>query len=356
MDAIQKQDTNVNTTQKSNRNSAVSLIKWFASMMVVVAHVPFPGRFGKVMRCLARFTVPFFFMISGYYAYRIPYVKIVDRLKKMIFIILWTNLLFLCCRCFSAVIFDHKDLGQYLARLFTVKKLARFVFLGRNPFSGYQLWYLNAVALTYIALGVYTRFWKEPDQINYSCLYIISFCGLMFQIALGTKAEAVGLKISHVIYRYCLFYGLPLFSLGLFMHEYGERVATNYSLDRIKSMLLIAFGIALSLLQWFGLGNQEMPLGMLLVVIGIAMLTLIHPGPQLLSATMCFLLEKCSLMVYIIHPLVNLAINKLQDRVPLFSKMISMKSIYPLCIIAICLAIGFLYGLISLSVKKIRDH
>ena len=171
-----------------------------------------------------------------------------------------------------------------------------------------------------------------------------------------SKWNSIHLLVTTNIYRYCLFYGLPLFSLGLFLREYGERIAENFNIGRIKSLLLIALGIALSLLQWFGLGKQEMPLGMVLVEIGIAMLVMIKPGSQFLGSTSCFLMEKSSLIIYIIHPLVDSIVDKYKNHVGLFSKMHSMESVYPLFVIAISLAIGMLYAVIALLMKKMRNH
>lgn len=52
------------------RNSSLDLVKGIACVFVVFMHCEFPGRLGILVQCVARFCVPFFFMVSGYFCYR----------------------------------------------------------------------------------------------------------------------------------------------------------------------------------------------------------------------------------------------------------------------------------------------
>ena len=60
----------------SQKNSTLELIKLFASYMVVFIHVPFYGKYGDAIDAIARFAVPFFFLVSGFYSYQIDCEKI----------------------------------------------------------------------------------------------------------------------------------------------------------------------------------------------------------------------------------------------------------------------------------------
>lgn len=55
---------------KHQRNTCLDLIKGVACIFVVFMHCEFPGVFGIFVQSIARFCVPFFFMVSGYYCYR----------------------------------------------------------------------------------------------------------------------------------------------------------------------------------------------------------------------------------------------------------------------------------------------
>ena len=55
----------------TQKNYTLELLKLFASYMVVFIHIMFYGEMGIIMDTLARFAVPLFFLISGYYSFQI---------------------------------------------------------------------------------------------------------------------------------------------------------------------------------------------------------------------------------------------------------------------------------------------
>lgn len=56
--------------EKAKRNYCLDFIKGIACICVVFMHCEFPGILGIVIQCVSRFCVPFFFMVSGYFAYK----------------------------------------------------------------------------------------------------------------------------------------------------------------------------------------------------------------------------------------------------------------------------------------------
>ena len=51
------------------RNHGLDAAKAVAAYFVILLHIRFPGRTGEILNVLARFAVPFFFMVSGYFCY-----------------------------------------------------------------------------------------------------------------------------------------------------------------------------------------------------------------------------------------------------------------------------------------------
>ena len=80
------------------RNVPLDLLKLISAYMIIFIHITFPGEFGKIIDCIARFGVPIFFMCSGYFCYNNDYIKI----KKKIIHILWLL-------CFSGSCFLRKN-------------------------------------------------------------------------------------------------------------------------------------------------------------------------------------------------------------------------------------------------------
>ena len=52
------------------RNRSIDALRAIACAFVLFVHCPFPGVFGVLVSALARFAVPFFLMVSGYYCWR----------------------------------------------------------------------------------------------------------------------------------------------------------------------------------------------------------------------------------------------------------------------------------------------
>lgn len=62
----------------------LNIVKLVASYMVVFIHVSFPGQFGIDIVYLARFAVPFFFIVSGYFSYNSFNLKNIKKIDKKI--------------------------------------------------------------------------------------------------------------------------------------------------------------------------------------------------------------------------------------------------------------------------------
>ena len=52
------------------RNRTLDMVKAICAYAVVLLHVHFPGNAGIIANVLARFAVPVFFMVSGYFCFR----------------------------------------------------------------------------------------------------------------------------------------------------------------------------------------------------------------------------------------------------------------------------------------------
>ena len=68
------------------RNNTLEIMKLIASYMVILIHFYFKDGFGGVMDALARFAVPLFFIVSGFYSYQISLDKIKKRIKRIAYI------------------------------------------------------------------------------------------------------------------------------------------------------------------------------------------------------------------------------------------------------------------------------
>ena len=225
----------------SSRNQSMEVCKLIASVFVILIHVPLPGKLGSMMACVGRFAVPAFFAISGYFSYNVGW----KRLNKRIIHIIWLNLAAIAvCLLWGCIheYFQGDNILLYLRAKLDLKAdaVATWFLVQVNPFSGH-LWYLTAIFLCYCALWLYVRFFgKEP--VNYTPLYIFSLSLLPFHIAMGEMALSVEFPVHHELVRNFLFFGLPMFSLGIFLRQYQERIFRNFNLNGWKLAGLIVLG------------------------------------------------------------------------------------------------------------------
>ena len=66
------------------RNETLECCRILAAVFVVFLHVPFPGLMGRTVNCLARFAVPLFFAISGWFSYGAKPEKLLRRMGKIL--------------------------------------------------------------------------------------------------------------------------------------------------------------------------------------------------------------------------------------------------------------------------------
>ena len=199
---------------QKERNVYVSILKLISTSFIVFIHAPFPGDFGRVMDCISRFAVPLMFMISGYYAYHAEVRTIKRRLRKIVLLAMFSNILYFLWNCYQKKMLLHESVRDYINSILDLKTISHFLFTGDNLFSAH-LWYLTTMILIYIVFIILTKFWERGSNVCYKPIYTVAICAFMFQIAFGIKAQSVGIEIHYLMYRYFLFFGFPFFGYGL---------------------------------------------------------------------------------------------------------------------------------------------
>ena len=128
----------------------LELIKLFASYMVVFIHVPFYGISGNIINALARFAVPFFFLISGFFSFNIPLEKIKERTKRIVTITVFSSILYFLFKI--AVLLYYGDISNVVSYFIGFLNLESLIklFVFNYPFSSGHIWYLLALIYVYI--------------------------------------------------------------------------------------------------------------------------------------------------------------------------------------------------------------
>ena len=260
--------------QQGERLKGLDDFKWIAAALVVAIHTSPLESLNKtadflLTRVLARLSVPFFFMVTGYFvlygAYKAGnFVKIKRTLIKLFFLYLGTTFLYLPVRLYQ-FIGEETFLHNNTPGTILLHMAKAFFFDG----TYYHLWYLPAVGLgLVIAWAGLTIFGKKGTFLCAGVLYVIglmgdSYYGLTEKIPVLDSCYVAMFRIfSHT--RNGLFFA-PLFLLlgyeaaakihsngqvaGL-MQEGGKTLRENKLFFYSTLLLMCGEGLGLHILGW----------------------------------------------------------------------------------------------------------
>lgn len=239
-----------------------------------------------------------------------------------------------------------------------IDEVARFIFLNIPPYVGH-LWYLLAMITGYLVLWVYVRFFGE-DRVNYRPLYLISACLLVNQIIAGAIMDAVETANAFYWCRTAFLAGIPMFTLGIFIRENQERLASIFPLTTGKHLFVFLGCILLSIIQWLGgIGSGIMEFGTILGTVVLMLLLLDHPvivKPDSVAGKCISRFGFVSKWVYILHLMVMFAYEEFLQQ-----SMVSVLGsnepwLRPLLVLVITLLAVITWDQISLAYKRRICH
>ena len=249
------------------KNNCLNVWKGIAAFFVVFIHCSFPSPVGGMMNGLARWAVPMFFLISGYFSYG----KGADTVKRRI------------CRTFglfvlaNGIYFLWKLVTLWSEGILTVpvvqswfaaEPLFKWLVWNQSPFMGH-LWFLGALLYCYLFYALLVRKgWEERFYL------LIPLC-LAGNLLLGVVLPVLGQETSFLHVRNFWLTGLPFFLWGhWFARQEGQgklRIRAGYCLAGI------AAGAGLSMVEMLLSGGAELYLGSILIAAGLFLLALRHP-------------------------------------------------------------------------------
>ena len=279
------------------KNNTLELLKLFASYMVVFIHVLFYGKMGVTIDALARFAVPFFFLVSGYYSYQITCEKIKKRIKNILTLLILSTF---CCTLFEIITllkYNKEGLITFLSKYTDLDTYVNLLVFN-VPVSSGHLWYLLAVLYVYIIYYFATKF-----NVKEKLIFTVSTFLLLAHIILGEGLSIFGIVIPIPFVRNFALMGIPFFALGLFVKKYEckFRNIPNYTI-----WIFLVIGALESVVSRFLLGGNELYIGSLFVLVAIVCVFIKWADakyPSFLTA-----LEGCSTYVYIFHIIISTVI------------------------------------------------
>ncbi|MBR3929284.1 MAG: acyltransferase [Clostridia bacterium] len=315
------------------KNGTLELLKLFASYMVVFIHVIFPGKIGTLMETLARFAVPFFFLISGFYSYRIPPQKIKARVKSILYLIIFAavsyTLFNIIVRLSSG---GSEDISAYFVQYSDFHTLVK-LFIFNVPICSEYMWYLYAILYVYVIFYFVTAFYVK-DKVIFS----ISISILILHILSGEILSLFGIFLPGLLVRNFAVSGIPFFSIGLLVKKYQKKILT---IPSYVILLSIIIGTLESIVSRYFFEKKEVYIGSLLISFAFVCLFIKYSNikyPKSIRA-----LEGCSTYVYIFHDMISKTLRSIYIAVGVNMKSsVLLENMHPIIVCICSTALAFL--------------
>lgn len=224
-------------------NYALDYIKGIACIFVVWMHCEFPGVMGIVVQAVSRFSVPLFFMVSGYFCYNLGDDERLSRRKKIKHIAIITFISSLFYFCFVLIMqfaFHNQDFN------ITPYKLLIWAIFNLPVVIAHQYWFLFALLYTYIFFFVIKKY------IDNRLLFFLALLTFVAYYTLAQIAHLSGFHVPNYYYRNWLIEGFSFFILGYFLHEHQNIIAVKNS----TLLVIIIVSTLLCLLERYLMGRD----------------------------------------------------------------------------------------------------
>ena len=248
------------------KNDCLNVWKGIGAFFVVFIHCSFPSPVGGMMNGLARFAVPLFFMVSGYFAYGRPETVIRRRMGKTFRVFLGANLVYFFWSLF--LLYQDGELaGRAVAEFFSPASFWRFILWNQSPFM-YHLWFLGALLYCYLFYSLLLRF-----QLEERVYILIPLC-LAANLILGEGLGILGSKVPVFYMRNFWVTGLPFFLWGHWFAGKQKKLSTRPGF----LVCAAAAGACLSMGEMLASGGAELYLGTIVAVGSLFLFALQKPA------------------------------------------------------------------------------
>ena len=200
-----------------SRNRLIDALRAIACAFVLFVHCPFPGAFGVCVSALARFAVPFFLMVSGYYCWRDTDAAMFAAAKKQLHS---TGRLTLIGTAFYAVSNTLRDTitgtqpFSWLGGLLSATGIRRFFIFNRAVFLSSVMYYLFMLLYVYALYMLLLR--AKAMRLAYAAIPVLLTAGVVLNMVVLAPWYYTG---------NWLLTGLPFFVLGHLIAARKIRIA-----------------------------------------------------------------------------------------------------------------------------------
>lgn len=327
----------------AKRNATLELFKLIAAYMVVFIHVSFEGGFGIVVDSLARFAVPLFFLISGFFSYGITAPKIKKRIKNIAILIVFSSVLYTAVNLLLLPVEkDFSGIGAYFGMYLDIKIWLKLLLFNIPP-SSLHLWYLFAALYVYL-IYLFVKAVRFKEKTVFSAAVIL----LILHLLISEGLSLFGFSVPTLVVRNFVMMGLPFFGLGLMAKKYESKLR---AVPNKTAVVLAVLGSAESVASYCFFGKKELYIGTLPVLLLLVVLFVKYSEavyPRFVSA-----LSGCSTYIYVLHIMTARLIKTAYTLFGIdLDASVILTSLHPLIVCAVTTLLSYLMLRINRSLHK----
>lgn len=307
---------------KKNYNYCIDMLRGIACICVVFMHCEFPGALGIAVQCISRFCVPFFFMVSGYYSFYADKRSATPVDRKAAHIAKITAV--------SCALYIFLSLRQGIGIFLSVpaEGWIKWVLFNQPVRISGHLWFLFALLYVYVLYGAVERLGLTGTA--YKSIPVL----LVLYTLLAQGAHLAGYDIPNMYYRNWLIEGFPYFMMGHWIHKNQESL-------KIKNSVLVAVVCVSTLLCLAErkLMGRDFGVNICTIPQVVALFLLAVNNGEVRVSFLQHMGKKYSLMIYILHPMVQLVLDGLYSRSGLAGSVAALY-LKPLAVVALTMLVS----------------
>lgn len=341
--------------EKKEENIALYSLEGIACVSVVFLHCTFPSWTGVFVCGLARFAVPLFFIVSGYYLWR-PGMseeqvekRIRNKSRHIVFVLLASSALYLFWTIFrECLTHGFHSVPSFLKELFRMRQFFSAFVLNDFTAIGGHLWFLAALLYGYLIFGFVIhrkgiKYFAE-NRIYWYAVFLLSahvFGRVLF--ALAKSDNLLGIPI-YLWLRNWLFMGIPFMLTGCWIRQNRERFL---ELFRVKQIIFwFILGICLTTMENFLIyyttgDDRELYIGTFMMVFSMFLYVLRFPEKCRIRG-MERIGRQYLLFIYVTHLAVTEGIDLFLGVTGL-NRVLIVKLVRPLIVVALSAAGAFFW-------------
>lgn len=331
--------------KKNDRNTTLNLFEFIAACLIIFIHIHFPNPFGTLINGLARFGVPLFFTVSGFYLIK-PDMdkealrkKLKTRILRVLKLLIFSFVIYFILGLIISVFGSRAEgIGEYLKNTFSWKSILLLI-VCNNPLVQTVNWFMIALIYSYLIIYIFADLFLHKDWIKYLLSSLLIFWIAFRMIVCQFNLSLFGIDLSNrVLYGNWFCNGLLFISFGMILNKYKDKLI-NIPYKVLITLLVLCFLIQPLELYIFDYKLHYVMsyfLGNILCVFTIISLSIKNPN---ILCNSKFINQKgnYTMFIYIFHPAIITIVNFVIKKIGLESNVL-VSWVAPL--IVLVLAVG----------------